>query len=151
MILVCYVLTRMACKCFLSFLFRLCHTGNRLTFLVNFLVFNYILVKNFFNFKIAVTLTLFLTGKNTDKAKFFRSDSKILGTAGIFIEDSNGGTKSLRSLHIAQVNPRRRYVFSLLKYTWIYVLIYGSRFLVISQEEVSWVAVYSNCVYISHI
>jgi hypothetical protein len=59
---------------------------------------------------IVLTWALFFTGKNTDKAKFFRSDSKILGTTGIFIENSNGGKKSLRSLHIAQVNPRRRYV-----------------------------------------
>ena len=62
-------------------------------------------------FEIVITLTLFFTGKNTNKIKLLRSDSKILGTSGIFIENSNGRKESLRSLYVAQVNPRRRYVF----------------------------------------
>jgi hypothetical protein len=39
-----------------------------------------------------------------------------LGTAGIVIENSNGRKESLRSLYIAQVHPRGRYVFNVMEY-----------------------------------
>jgi hypothetical protein len=65
-----------------------------------------------FCFEIVTSLTLFFTGKNTNKVKLLRSDSKILGTARIFIENSNGRKESIRSLYTAQVHPRRRYVFN---------------------------------------
>jgi hypothetical protein len=68
-----------------------------------------------FCFEFAITLTLFFTGKNSNKVKLFRSDSKILGTAGIFIENSNGRKEGLRSIYLAQVHPRRRYVFSVIE------------------------------------
>lgn len=70
-------------------------------------------------FESVITLTLFFTGKNTNKIKLLRSDSKILGTSGIFIENSNGRKESLRSLYVAQVNPRRRYVFIVTECAWV--------------------------------
>jgi len=70
-----------------------------------------------FSFEIVVTekQNFFFTGKNTNKVKLLRSDSKILGTAGIFTENSNGRKEGLRSVYIAQVHPRRRYVFSVIE------------------------------------
>jgi hypothetical protein len=65
-------------------------------------------------------MNTFFTGKNTDKIEFFGSNSKILGTTGILPENSNGGKEGLRSLYIAQVHPRRRYVFSMTECTQIY-------------------------------